>query len=226
MKNKICLVLLPVVILMGTAFSQSSAFQAGTQIPLMYSIGYEYHSKGNFAINAQAGLLTKPYDKAILSILTLFGSDEALVNTIGEAFNIGFIVQPTIKYYLNNAWFVGITGSYYRLTAKETPKDAIENYYGIALPPFVLSTPLQIRSNLSNVGVNFGRRFNFRNTNVKLAIELSCSKTIYSKSKILSDSPALVRLSDLIDNELDECYMSYGYLPSVNIFIVLPVFIK
>lgn len=112
----------------NTAFAQKSSIQLGTQIPLLYSIGYEFDIGNRISLNTQIRILTKPYDVAILEILKLSGSEESLVNTIGEAFK--------------------------------------------------------------------------------------------SKSKLTSEFGDVSTASSLIDNELDYCYVNYGYLPSFNIYIV------
>jgi len=223
MRYKYLLLILLPVLFTGTGKSQSSSgLQIGTQIPLIYSVGYEYKTNGKFAFNVQTGILTKPFDKAILSILKMFGTDEAIVSTIGDAFNYGFVVQPAVKYIFNK-YYAGISFSNYTLVAKETPKDAIQNYYGVTLPPRRQSLPLSLKSNLSNVGVSFGRRFSFENSRIILLTEISLSKTFYSGSKLMTDSKDLTNLSTLINKELNSYYIDYGYLPSINLFVLIPL---
>jgi hypothetical protein len=185
----------------------------------MYSIGYEYNLNNKLSFNAQVGILTKPYDAAILGILELFGTDEPIVNTIGEAFNIGYIIQPTIKYNFNKS-YLGLSYSFFSLKANESPVDVLENYYEITLPIRVKENELELRSDLHNIGLVLGRKFQFKDPTIKIHLEVSLAKTIGSNSKISSQYGDLENLSQIIDEELDTYYIDYGYLPSINIFIV------
>lgn len=222
MKQKVYLTLLLTFLLVKANYAQKSSFQIGTQIPLMYSIGFEYETNSKVAFNVQAGILTKPYDAAILNVMKMFGTNEAVVYTIGESFKYGFIFQPSVKYYFNKRYYTGVSYSYYMLFAEASSEDAIQDYYGIRLPPSISTTPLTLQSNLSNIGMYFGRKFNFKNSNVKLLTEISFAKTVYSKSKLMADSRAVPILIDKVDKDLNSYYVDYGYLPSINVFVLVP----
>ncbi len=210
-----------IILLANTTFAQKSIIQLGTQIPLMYSIGYELDINNKISFNTQIGILTKPYDVTILEILKLFGTEEPLTNTIGEAFNFGFIFQPTIKYNFKKN-YIGAYYSYYSLNAEETPTDAIENYYNIYLPSRIKNRTNEfiLNSKLHNIGLLFGRKFELKNPTLELRLELAFAKTFKSKSKLSSEFGDMSTISSLIDNELDYYYINYGYLPSFNIFII------
>jgi hypothetical protein len=202
--------------------AQSSEIAIGTQVPLIYSIGYEYKLKQPFSFNLQLGLLTKPYDKAILSTLKLFGTDEALVNTIGNAFTYGICLQPTIKYHYKKNYF-GVYYSYYNLNAKDAPVQAIESYYGVSIPTKTGRTErtFNLVSNLHNAGLLYGRRIAFKNPKLELRLEFAVAKTFTSDSYLYGSSGfSNPTLNSLIDQELRAYYLQYGYLPSLNIFFV------
>ncbi len=228
MKHKYKLAILLLLLLSKTGYTQTSSFQIGTQVPLMYSVGYNYETKNKVALNMQAGVLTRPYDQAILQVLKKFGTNEVLVNTIGEAFDYGLIVQPSIKYNFNS-YYAGITYSSYTLVARETPKNAIESYYGVRMPPGVNSSPLRVQSHLSNAGLLFGRKFGFDNSKVELLLEFSLQKTFYSKSNVSAKYSGVAgccdssSLNNMVDKELNDYYLEYGYLPSINIFLLIPL---
>ncbi|MFN8206849.1 MAG: hypothetical protein U0T82_05495 [Bacteroidales bacterium] len=199
--------------------TQTASVQIGTQVPLFYSAGFELEAKNGLAFNFQSGILTKPYDAAILGTLKLFGTDEAIVNTIGEAFDYGFILQPSVKYHFKK-WYTGLSYSYYSLVASDAPASLIENYYGITLPVTARNKELQLNSELQNAGILFGREFQFKNPGWQLSLELSLAKTFWSRSRLSNDNGDLPRLSAPIDEELNQYFIEYGYLPSINVFLV------
>jgi hypothetical protein len=198
--------------------AQSISLQLGTQIPLMYSGGFEFEFKKGLALNAQAGILTKPYDAAILEALKMFGTNEALVNTIGDAFSYGYVMQPAIKYHYRK-WITGITYSYFSLVAKDAPVNLIENYYDVSLPPAYRNIQLRLDSKLQNAGMLVGRRIILKNPDWQIVLECSLVKTFWSRSKLTTENVDLYFLSTAIDLKLQEYYIEYGYLPSINLFL-------
>lgn len=221
MKNTVSQILIILFFFTSISFAQKSSIQVGTQIPLMYSVGYEFDLSNKISFNTQVGILTKPYDVTILAILKLADTEEAIVNTVGEAFSFGFIFQPTVKYNFRRN-YIGVYYSCFSLIAEETPTDAIENYYNVYLPGRTkkIKNEFKLNSRLHNIGLLFGRRFEFKKPSFELKLELAFAKTFTSKSKLSSEFGDVSTASSLIDNELDYIYVNYGYLPSFNIFIV------
>jgi hypothetical protein len=145
------------MILPVLGFSQRAQLQLGTQVPLNYSLGIEYKLfPDRLSGNMQFGLLTAPYHTAILELLKAFGTDEAIVNTIGEAFSSGLILQPSLKYHWKNN-YTGLTYSHYALTANDAPTDAIETYYGMEIPGRNRrQNEITLTSGLHNAGIFYG----------------------------------------------------------------------
>jgi hypothetical protein len=185
----------------------------------MYSGGFELELKKGLAFNAQVGILTKPYDAAILEALRLFGTNEALVNTIGDAFSYGFVLQPSIKYHYRKL-IAGFTYSYFSLVAKDAPLNLIEKYYNVSLPPAYRNIQLRLDSKLQNAGVLVGRRFYLKNPAWQIILECSLAKTFWSRNRLTAGNVDINFLSTAIDLKLQEYYIDYGYLPSINIFLV------
>lgn len=219
MKRFLSLLLFLVLFSELIEFGQSTSIFIGTQVPLVYSAGFEMESGFGLAFNAQAGILTKPYDQAILEMLKKLGTDEALTNTIGHAFNYGFVLQPALKYHFKS-WYTGIHYSYFSLVASDAPADLIQNYYGISIPILFRNNTFRLNSELMNAGALIGREFHLKNPIWQINLELSLGKTFWSSSKLTSDSGELPRLSAAVDEKLNEYYLDYGYLPSLNVFIV------
>lgn len=195
---------------------------AGSDIPLFYSAGIEFPVAKKLSFSTRAGYLTKPYDKIILDILKALGTKEALTNTIGEAFSYGINAQATAQWYMQQ-WHFGIWFSFVNLTATEAPADAIENYYGIILPGRLLTPGISFRlsSNLYNGGLVVGRDFSIPSLPLQVRVELSAGKSFSSTSTLSNETLGkLDTASTLIQKELGEEYRKYGYLPSLNIYLV------
>lgn len=207
------------VFLFAQTFAQKTQLQIGTQIPLNYAFGIEHSfAEDKFSANLQVGYLTKPYDIAILEILKLLGTEEAIVNTIGDAAMYGVVFQPTFKYHFRT-FYTGLTYSLYTLKAKEVPSEAIENYYGTSIPNR-RDRILNLQSNIHNIGLLIGKQFPFgENRNSGLKVEFSIQKSFTSSSKLYANgNNDFTRLNTQISDELNQYYVDYGYLPSINVF--------
>ena len=217
--RKIIAILLFVLSHQLNLLSQNKEIFIGLDVPLYYSFGYEQKIFNHLSLNGKLGILTKPFDVAILNTLKVFDADELLVNTIGDAFSVGISFQPTLKWYLRKT-YVGLSYSFLILRANDCPTDAIENYYGISILDRRFTT-LNLQSKMHNAGVIFGRKFDFTDTRFSLNLEFSILKTFASKSYLRNDQDqTLETLSNTIDQELNQYYIEYGYLPSINILFV------
>lgn len=200
--------------------AQKSNVIMGTKVPLNYTLGFGQQVYSGLSLNIHAGILTKPYDQAIVEIMKTLGADKALANTIGEAFTIGYNIQPSVKYSLGK-YYIGLSYAYYSLWANDVSRESIEDYYGVSLPFRPLRTnTFDMNSRLHNTGVYFGRSFNLDSPEWSLDLELGIHKTFSSANKLHADYGELTTVNNLIDNELDEVYKQYGYLASLNVFIV------
>jgi hypothetical protein len=215
------------LILICSASIAQHSIKVGTQIPIQYAIQYDYQFHPNWSGNAQVGVLTKPYDQAILSTLKSLGVDQEIVNVLTSAFNFGVITQAGANYHFKKN-YVGITGSWMHLQATDAPVSAVEAAFGVSVttypvrPRQSLRTPVELTlsSDLFNAGILYGRRFTFKNPRIELHTEFGFAKTVASKSYIESEQRSVESLSALVDNELQTDYLNYGYLPSINIFFV------
>jgi hypothetical protein len=203
------------------------AIKVGTQIPIQYALQYDYQFHPKWSANIQAGVLTKPYDRVILDLLKSFGVSQELVNVLTNAFNFGTIAQAGVNYHFKKN-YIGITGSWIHLQAADAPISAVENAFNVSIasypqrPQQSVRTPvtLTLASDLFNAGILYGRRFTFKNPTIELHTEFGFAKVLGSSSYIDSPQKSLDVLSILVDNELKNEYLDYGYLPSINIFFV------
>lgn len=209
-------------LLFATSFecaSQKLAVKVGTAIPLNYHVGLDYQFHDKFSAGLNLGLLTYPYNLAIYSILGAFDIDDAIINTIGGAFNYGLIAQPEIRYHFKKNYF-GILYSYYYLSAKETPIDAMQNYYGNNLQDrnTLRNKEFSLGCQLHNAGLLYGRIIPLKNEKMQIRLELSLSKTFASSSKMSTErSLSLTKINEQIQTELNSYFIQYAYLPSINV---------
>jgi hypothetical protein len=217
---KTSLIILSFIFACNFLQAQKSSLNLGTKVPLNYTLGFEQQLYPDLSLNIQAGILTKPYDQAIVEIMKTLGAEKALANTIGEAFTIGYNIQPSVKYYFGN-YYLGLSYAYYSLWAKDVSRESIEDYYGVPLPFRPLNpNTFNMNSRLHNAGMYFGRSFSLDSPNWSLDLELGVHKTISSYNELHANYGELTTINNLIDEELDEVYKQYGYLASLNIFIV------
>jgi hypothetical protein len=203
------------------------SIKVGTQIPIQYAFQYDYQFHPKWSGNVQAGVLTKPYDQVILSLLKSFGVDQEIVNVLTSAFNFGLITQAEVNYHFNKN-YVGVTGSWIHLQAADTPISAVEAAFNVSIASYPLRprqnakspVTLTLASDLYNAGILYGRRFTFKNPKIELHTEFSFAKTLGSSSYFDSPQKSLESLSTAVDNELKTDYLDYGYLPSINVFFV------
>src|SRR5688500_13735424 len=54
----------------------------GTQFPLQYNVGFNYHFSQAISARAQVGLLTKPYDRIVIETMEWFGLNQSMSKLI------------------------------------------------------------------------------------------------------------------------------------------------
>jgi len=218
------------IFLNGRAWGQESEkfvrhyFKAGIEIPLQYAIQYEMRAGDRFSVNTQFGVLTNPHNDAILFTLESFGVDEKTIRLIENAFQFGLVVDLGGNYHFGKN-YVGVYGQWINLTAADTPFELVESYFGIVLPvpPIVpgFTPELSLQSELFQLGLLYGRRFSFKNhPAIEIHTEFAVSKNLGSRSKLSSEDIEVDIVNQQVDNELDDVFSDYAYIPTINIFFV------
>ncbi len=203
---------------------QKVAIYAGTQIPVKYDIGFEYKISPKISANFNIGILTKPYDEAILGILEEFGVSQPYIKMIGNTFKIGIVGDLGVRYHYKKNYF-GIYGQNIYLFAQTSPTDQVERNLNIKITRNITfgnrtAPQLDLKSNLWQMGLLYGRRFELKNPKYEFKAELALSANLTSTSKMYLDGIENAKLSELIDSELKPVYKDYAYLPSLNVYFV------
>jgi hypothetical protein len=215
----------------SSAQASRHSFSIGTQIPLQYTLGYEYQVSDHFSAQIQGGLLTSPYDQVILSVMKSLGVDDSLKNMINDAFKLGTIVGVVTKYHFNENHYIGITGEWVRLNGGDVAADLLSAYFGRDISPLkhgAYSSPLQLtmQSSLYLAGITYGRRFHFSNPAYEIAAEISVTKCFASTNSFSSNRPRLDGTQQVkllyseLDSDLNSDYSRYVYVPTLNVYFI------
>jgi hypothetical protein len=214
---------------LNKTFSRSSVF-LGSQIPVQFTAGYGYQFSNRLSVRAQAGLITKPYRGFIVNAMEAFGMDEYLAQVIKKSFRSGTVlgVGPNLHFGKN---YIGVYGQYMHLKGGGiTPADALSIHFKKDFTDFnVTGLPIfefSLQSNLVNVGALFGHSFQLRNPRLSISGEAGLSKIVASENSFSSNRTIVDRtayaqnLFKEIDNDMDDAYQKYGFIPTINLYLV------
>jgi hypothetical protein len=221
MKTLNILFLILVVVMQG--FPQSNRLFATFELPVQYSIGYNYQFSEKFSGNVQLGLLTEPNTSVILSTLEAFGTDESITLLIEDAFESGTVIELGANYH----WSKSYGGLFFQriiMSGDQTPIRQVELVTGRRINAFPriginTNTPeiyVLLESSISQMGVLYGRRFDLT-THSELCAEIAISAHISSTTSVESDVRNIDTLSQQIDEILTETYRNYAYIPSLTV---------
>jgi len=238
--QKVCkhTILLVIIFFLGkNSYSQKHHILIGTDIPLQYVLGYEFKPIQWLGIQAKGGVLTAPYDQAILGIMELLGTDSKIIKIIDNSFQLGGIGTLTVNFHLKN-WYYGIYAQYIQLSASDAPSDLVANYFGYNFSPNSIFNPgtnfitpkvnITLRSNLLQAGAAVGRRIAIAPW-AEARFELSFGKNIWNFSNTTVSGTnntifGLLHSDEYLENqlnkELNKTYTQYAFTPSFNVYWV------
>lgn len=158
-----------------------------------------------------------------------FGMNECLARVIKKAFQRGsvFSIGPNYGFGKN---YAGVYAQYMHLKGGSTPADALSVYFKKDFTQFdVTGLPVfqfSMQSNIVNVGALFGHRFQLGSPRLALNGEVGLSKIVASKNTfssnrtIVDQTSAARNLYREIDQSIRKDYVKYGYIPTVNVYLV------
>jgi hypothetical protein len=204
------------------------SIMVGTQIPLQYSVGVNYHFSPLISARAQFGLLTKPYDRMVLAIMEQFGLEKSTSRLIERSLNNGLMYTLGGNYHFGKN-YAGIYGQHARLSGNISLEDAASAYFDrdlSFLSPFGVSLlEVSAKSNITNIGFLYGRRFTLPNPRFEILAEAGIAKIIGSSNqfssnqRLLEQVPLVKQLYRNLDADFADAYRRYGYLPTLNIYV-------
>lgn len=208
---------------------RSSIF-AGTQIPLQFTVGYEYRLSKVLSARAQAGFVGQPYSGFIVDAMEAFGMDKYLSQVIRKSFEGGVVIGAGPNFHFGKN-YIGVFGQYMRLkTGGITPADALSIQFKkdfsqfdvTGLPVFVFN----MQSSMFNTGLLYGRQFTLRNPRFAINAEAGIAKVVASKNNFSSNRSLIDRtrfatnLYRELDEEIRSAYWKHGFIPTLNLYFV------
>lgn len=216
------------------AQTKTPYIQVGTQFPLQYTAGFEYRFHPRFSTSLQVGLLAKPYDKYLLYCMEVAGLSKKLSQIIERSFEKAYMTSLGINYHFNQKYYAGVYGLAARMYGRGPLLELADVYYKGKFPtnmdPALLSVAegLQMNweSDLICAGLMAGRRFLLPNDKFEIRTEIGFTKIMGSQSRysvgysLIDESVLAQDLYARMNEEFKKSYWKYGYVPSLNLYLV------
>jgi hypothetical protein len=232
MKEKIALILL-VFCCFKSSFSQENQFLLGTQFPIYYTVGYEEKLKNKLFLTLQFGWIDQPYTGILIDQAKKNGLANELAEVTTNSFKNGYNFQPTLKFKFKHFYF----GAFYSLgilNAAKIDYQKVADFYNVVLPEEIdipgtnssIDFPdieVGMQSLLHNGGLLIGKEFRFKNPKFAIGVELSFTKILGSKTKlILSEYGEYIsqKIIDDLNSDLNNYYVKDGNIPTLNLFFM------
>lgn len=196
----------------------------GTQIPLQYSLMYEFQPAERFSLNVGAGAIAPPYPTTILNIIGRLNVTSDRTNRlIEESYESGIVFEAGANYHFGKN-YVRLFGQTMNLSGEASFADLAQIYTGINFN-FNVNQGLELNSRLIQAGLLFGHRFEFPDIRHQIHLEGSISKTFSAKTKFESgtflDRLGVVQtIYDQFDRDIDSFFKENSYVPTLNIYYV------
>lgn len=226
----IILIFFLIVLCYTGSFAQqtSPSIMVGTQIPLQYTLGFNYPFSPVISARAQVGLLTKPYDRMMLGIMENFGLEKNLGRLIEKSLDHGLMFTLGGNYHIGKN-YIGIFGQHARLKGDISLENAAIAYFDSDLSflsPFGMSLlEVSARSNIYNVGILYGRKIILPNPRFEILAEAGIAKVLLSKNyfstnqRLVEQLPLVKQVYRNMDRDFQEAYLRYGYIPTINLYL-------
>jgi hypothetical protein len=163
----------------------------------------------------------------MLKSFEAFGADDETIRMIENAYKSGVVLEAGLNYNFRKS-YVGLFYQQINLRGGSSPASGYEEQFNTdinTLPvkpnrPELVETELTIQSNLSQLGMLYGRRFMLKNPKYEIDVEAGFSKNVGSVTKITSENRETNTFSDEVNNEFDDWYSRYAYIPSLTVAFV------
>lgn len=197
------------------------------EAPVQVGVGLEASLTNRFSLSLQTGLLREPNSTLLMKSFEVFGADKEIILMIENAFKSGLVLEGGLNYNFGKS-YVGLFYQQINLRSGNSPASAYETQFNTDINelavkpgrPVLVETNLVIQSNLSQLGVLYGRRFMLRNPKYEIEVEFGISKNIGSVTKVTSRNREVDTLSKEVNMELDDWYSGHAYIPSVTVALV------
>lgn len=197
------------------------------ETPVQLGVGFEASLTNRFSLSLQTGLLRDPNSMLMMKSFETFGMDKEIVVMIENSFKKGVVLEAGLNYNFRKN-YVGVFYQQINLRGGSSPASVYQSRFDTdinALPvkpnsTSQIETSLTIQSNLSQLGFLYGRRFVLKNPRFEIDVEAGFSKNVGSVTKITSENREVGTLDYEVNQELDDWYAQYAYIPSLTFALV------
>lgn len=197
------------------------------ETPVQFGVGVEALFTNRFSLSFQVGLLREPNSTLMMKSFEAFGADKEIVRMVENAFKAGIILETGLNYNFKRS-YVGVFYQQINLRSGDSPASTYETQFNtdintLAVKPGRIDqveTSVTIQSNLSQLGILYGRRFVLRNPKFEIDLEAGISKNIGSFTKVTSENREVSTFSKEVNKELDDWYAKHAYIPSLTVALV------
>ena len=205
----------------------------GFKLPYTYNIGYYQRFTPRIGIHADVQIVTFPFSTVPLGFMEMWGADQKLTAILEEPFSIGAGVDIGGHYYFgsdNRRYYVGLSVQWMNLLKRDVSDEVINEAFGVELdgPEFPVGPitkadskkPLTLNTNYVQMGVFVGKKWQLYSPEWEVRVEVALSMNVFSHHNLQSDYRYITPVATQANEELKAMMRKYGWLPSLNIFLV------
>lgn len=200
------------------------------EVPVQLGVGFEAALSYRFSLSLQAGMLRDPNSTLMMETFKAFGNDQEIINMIEKSFKRGVVIEGGLNYNFGKS-YVGVFYQQINLSSGESPASAYESQFNTDINllavkpgrPTIIEKSVNIQSNLSQVGMLYGRRFALKNSKFEIDAEAGISKNIDSFTKVTSENREVDSFSQEVNQELDAWYARHAIIPSLTVALVYKI---
>jgi hypothetical protein len=214
----------------GVAPSTLGRIKLLAEVPVQMGVGFEASLSHRFSLSLQAGVLRDPNSTLMMETFKAFGNDEEIVQMIEKSFKHGLVIEGGLNYNIGKS-YVGVFYQQINLGSGESPASAYESQFNTDINllavkpgrPTLVEKSVNIQSNLSQVGILYGRRFALVNPKFEIDVEAGISKNIDSVTKVTSENREVDLFSQEVNQELDAWFARHAIIPSLMVALAFKI---
>lgn len=197
------------------------------EAPVQFGVGFEASLTNRFSLSLQTGLLRDPHSTLMMKSFEAFGMDEEIIVMIENSFKHGVVLEAGLNYNFRKS-YAGVFFQQINLRSGSSPASVYQSRFDTdinTLPvkpnsTVQIETSLTIQSSLSQLGFMYGRRFLLKNPRFEIDVEAGISKNVGSVTKVTSKNREVGPLDNQVNQELDDYYSKYAFIPSLTVAFV------
>jgi hypothetical protein len=216
----------------SSAFSQSKSIRVGVEVPFQTAVGFENQFHEWFSFHGQFGVISVPWNNALLRQWRGMGMSNQATDVLEPAFEFGTVAGLGARYYFNKHTvrnYVGPIFFYVNNYQSDISDISVarmfnKNMHSFPLGPIPQSMsaePLTISTKFIQLGLQYGYRIKMRRDDREIRLELNISKNLWSRHFIESDYRYLGSFKETVNQEFKTLYKKHAYITTVNLYYII-----